>query len=211
MPKGSYTNIPSSFISDLKLGDNICFNLNAIGEQYAKQNFLAGTSRKPVIILNTSVIEALMIDFIRRVKRQHREFQYLDESKRKAIRNLKSDSAHWKFKESINKFAHHQLVGNVSNFYDAVHYLREVRNHIHIHVTVISRNECEIWTQEVLTASEKCLEFIAKFLSINYPRPLEKDFVGGLQLPWEPHFADSSGKLKWKKVKSGDMYRASFG
>jgi hypothetical protein len=64
--------INSSFIGNFKLGDNICFNLKVLKTLYDYR--AAGTAQqklhlqKPLIVLNTSIIEAVLCDFHDRVK-----------------------------------------------------------------------------------------------------------------------------------------------
>ena len=191
--------IDTSFIANFKLGDNIKFNLECISALYKKLDTKWAAERKPIILLNTCVIESLMIDFVRRVKIHTREFTYLDEPKRKAIRGFDSDKKHWNFDSSINKFRHYQLLGNSEDFYRSLKHLKELRNRIHIHNTVFDPDECNVWKPKALHASEACLEYTARYLSHHYPRRIVGDFVGGFTLPWAPHFADGED-LKWVKI-----------
>jgi hypothetical protein len=64
--------INSSFIGNFKLGDNICFNLDLLKTLYdyravgnAKQK---SHLRKPIILLNVGIIEAVLYDFHHRVR-----------------------------------------------------------------------------------------------------------------------------------------------
>lgn len=69
--------INSNFIGNFKLGDNICFNLKILKTLYNCR--LAGNAeqkthlRKPIILLNVSIIEAVLYDFHARVKTFTRE------------------------------------------------------------------------------------------------------------------------------------------
>lgn len=64
--------IDSGFIGDFKLGDNICFNLGILKTLYALRE--AGTRQeklhlqKPIILLNVSIIEAVLCDFHGRIQ-----------------------------------------------------------------------------------------------------------------------------------------------
>lgn len=134
-----------------------------------------------------------MIDFIRRVKVHIREFQYLNVKTRAKIRELKSDSAHWKFNESIKKFRQFRLIGKDDEIYTELDDLKELRNKIHIHNLSIDKNKSNLWNKENLTRSERMVEYLILYMSKNYPRPLD-DFVGGFNLPWNPHCKES---LSW--------------
>jgi hypothetical protein len=69
--------IKSNFIGNFKVGDNICFNLKILKTLYDCR--LAGNAeqrshlRKPIIVLNVSIIEAVLYDFHDRVKTFTRE------------------------------------------------------------------------------------------------------------------------------------------
>lgn len=188
--------VATLFIGNLKLGDNICYNMGVVTKLY-KTADARELLIKPKFVQNVSIIEALMIDFVRRVKMHTREFQYFDEKTRVALRNLKSDQQGWNFKESINKFRHYNLLGRNENLYQNLLELRELRNRIHIQNTHGGQNESDVWTRRELERSEVCTEFVLKYLSQNFPRPLTNDFVGGLTMPWKPHF-DPTKALKWR-------------
>ena len=192
--------ISTIFIGNLKLGDNICFNVESTQSLYKNLNVNQPINIKPIVIINASITEALMIDFVRRVKIHTKEFTYLDEKIRSQVRNLKSDKEKFDFKTSINKFRHYNLLGAPNNFYECLQFLREIRNKVHIQSTFYRTNENEAWTKDVLTISELCVEYTLRYLSLNYPRPLKEDFVGGLSIAWNPHFSENSN-IVWKNVK----------
>lgn len=189
--------INTLFVGNLKLGDNIRFNMESVESLYISLTLSEPKNIKPIAIANISVTEALMIDFVRRIKRHTSEFTYLSDKKRGAIRKLKSDSKCWNFKQSIRKFRHYRLLGNSDNFYDCVDFLRLIRNKVHIQNTFYKRDEHQAWTTDVLRLSELCTEYTLRYLSEDYPRPLQEDYVGGIRIPWHPNYK-SGTKPIWK-------------
>jgi hypothetical protein len=186
--------VSSIFIANLKLGDNIKYNIDCLNCLYSKGVIKQAKFIKFAIITEVSIIEAVMVDFIRRVKVHTREFQYLDEKTRKQLRNLKSDNPHWKFDESIKKFRHFRIIGNPEVIYKELDYFRTIRNKVHIHNLTINKNERILWDYEHLIRAERILEYTLKYMCNNYPRPLNEDFIGGFKLPWQPHYTNS---IKW--------------
>ena len=187
------------FIGNLKLGDNIRFNVLCVDSLYEQLDKAAPHTLKPIVLINTSITEALMIDFVRRVKNHTKEFTYLTDAIRVSVRKLPSDKRSFNFEKCIKEFRKNKLLGESDNFYDCVDFLRKIRNKIHIQNTFHRTNESEVWMPEILAISEAVTEYSLRFLAKNYPRPLESDFVGGIQLAWTPHY-DSKTKLCWKKM-----------
>lgn len=186
--------IDSSFVGTFKTGDNMSYTARVLKELYLSENrFLV----KPKVVFNTSLIDAALYDFFRRIRGHTKEFSYLDDDVRDKIRKINIEKVR-DFKSHIYKFRHHQLLGGSHDLYESLYSLNMLRNRVHIQNEKGSfeADERHAFTQERLILSEKCTEFVLCFLSKNYPR--KSDFVGGIELPWDPHF---DSELIW--IKSG--------
>ena len=124
--------IDMSFIGSFKLGDNIAFNIRILKSLYCNLDANLPINIKPIILITISVIEALMFDFVKLVKLHTREFKYLDEEKRSAIRRLDTDKNRWNFNTTIKKLTHFKILGNQSNYFAKIQFLRNLSNRIHI-------------------------------------------------------------------------------
>ena len=95
--------IDSSFIGTFKTGDNMAYTARVLGELYQSESrFLV----KPKIVFNTSLIDASLYDFFRRIRGHTKEFSYLDDEVRNRIRKIKIEKVNC-FKNHISKFRHY--------------------------------------------------------------------------------------------------------
>ena len=185
--------VESSFVGEFKTGDNMAYTASILKELYQSESrFLV----KPKVVFNTSLIDAALYDFFRRIRGHTIEFAYLDDKVRENIRKINVEKVR-SFKSHINKFRDYQLLGNSHDLYESLYSLNNLRNRVHIQNEkgLFEADERHAFTHEKLQLSEKCTEFVLCFLSQNYPR--NSDFIGGIELPWEPHF---NGDLIWKKT-----------
>jgi len=180
------------FIWNFKTGDNIVYNLSVLAvlyEQYAilstdmtKQRLLV----KPILVLNVSIAEALLHDFLRRVQGSRREgVANLSREVMSAIRGKQFDQ----FEHYIAQARKHDLFDlRSTNFYEAMDSLRKKRNRIHIQNTYgyEPANEYSAFTEKDKITSEKILEKIVSTLSEKYPRGFCS--VTEFNLPWDRHF-----------------------
>lgn len=186
--------IDTSFIGKFKTGDNITYNAGIICDLYDAAKRIGGACLyKPKIVFNVSLIDAAFYDFIYRIQKQAIEFTYLDADTREKIRQLDRSKLNT-FKSHINKFRHYNLLGKNQELYDEINELNTLRNRIHIQNEkgVFHKDDADAFTEEKLVQSERCTEFVLKFLSLNYPR-IPK-CVKDIELPWADHFDD---KMKW--------------
>jgi len=148
---------------------------------------------KPKVVFNTSLIDASLYDFFRRIRGHTREFSYLNEEVRNRIRKVKIDNVNC-FKNHISKFRHYELLGKSHDLYESLYTLNNLRNRIHIQNenNSFEADEQKVFTRDRLVLSEKCAEYVLTFLSQNYPRT--NDWVGDIELPWDSHFGD---QLVW--------------
>lgn len=183
--------INSSFIGNFKLGDNICFNLAILRTLY---NYRAAGNaqqrlhlQKLIIVLNTSIIEAVLCDFHDRVKTFTRE----------GVANLAADVIAYiqgKQIDELEKYIasarkHDFFDQNDTAFYDRLDELRKIRNRVHIQN---KKNHFEpddnvAFSAARLTLSEQALELVMRTMARKYPRP-QHNFVQDFELPWNAHF-----------------------
>lgn len=181
--------IKASFIAEFKIGDNINFNLRILKilyEQYVKnENSLL---IKPIIILNTSIIEAVLYDFIEnRIKRANRsEIIFPDIS---ALFKSKRFDKFEHYIEQARKYNFFDVKNE--NFYSAMHSLRKKRNRIHIQNNKRGEpcNEEEVFNEKSKILSEKILEKVFNIMVNKYSRREEyHGYVEDFKIPWDRHF-----------------------
>ena len=187
--KMSFT-CPANFIDSFKIGDNINYNLTVLSALYtAYGNADSKTPLiKPIVIINTSIAEVLLYDFIEfRVRKANRT--------EKLFENILSELN----SKKLDKFSHYITQAEKydffemkdTNFYGAMHNLRERRNRIHIQNQPFKApaNEDEVFTEKVKMLSEKIVEKIVNTLHTRYPRRAEyHGFVRDFEFPWDRHF-----------------------
>lgn len=186
--------IPANFICKFKIGDNIIYNLRVLGVLYEQYNALATDPIKqrllikPIIIINVSIAEALLYDFLLRVKVNIYEgVLNLRQDVIDAIRGKKFDQ----FQHYIAQARKHDLFdASNTNFYAAMDSLRIKRNRIHIQniYNYEPENEYKAFTEKDKITSEKVLEKILLTLSVKHLRPEHLHSVNDFILPWDCHF-----------------------
>ncbi len=176
--------IDSKFIANFKIGDNIQYNASVICELYKNSNdFLI----KPKVVFNTALIDAALYDVFRRIKKHTKEFNYLPPKTQNKIRACDIEKVQT-FKDHLNKFRHHKILGNYPTLYESLNELNTHRNRIHIQNKnrTLYADEEDVFGSYALQISEKCAEYVLTYISVTYPRP--EDYVGGIKLPWNRHF-----------------------
>lgn len=186
------TTVGSSFMSDFKLCDNIIFNLSimkslrALRENDTQKSVLF---RKPIILLNVAMIEAILYDFHRRIKWNTREgVSGLSTMVIDYIRGKHID----KLETLIASSKKHDLFDEAgSSFYDDLEELRRIRNRMHIQNEKRHfENDDRIAFSELrLRKSEKVLEYVMQSLEAKYPRTVNV-YTAPFELPWDTYFPD---------------------
>ena len=194
--------ISTSFIGYFNDGDNIVFNFKILDLLYknldkSQPPHIQAIVIKPIVLIGVALIEALMFDFVNRIQAFPREPMKLDWEKKYAISKLDTDRVKWKFHASIEKFSEQKVLGNQENYYANLHYLRNLRNRIHIQNRSGGADEYLAWTSQALRTLEACVEYTLLYLSENYRR--DKDFVKHVQTPWERHFPPGKS-LQWEHI-----------
>jgi hypothetical protein len=189
--------VPATFFNDFKIYQNVKYNLNVLEELYSVYNqedyhrklFL----RKPITVTEVSIIEALLYDFLARVRKNTSEgVQGLDEEILCKIRasnyNLHQLGALITLAEESDLFDESD-----SKFYFRLKELSHLRNRLHIQN--IWKNqplvEREAFTARRLLSAERCLEKVATTLSAKHPRPeyIRAYLITDLHFPWDRHLS----------------------
>ncbi|MDQ5954519.1 MAG: hypothetical protein QG583_447 [Patescibacteria group bacterium] len=183
---------PANFIDIFKIGDNINFNLSILKVLYDAYNNMPDGKLliKSIIIINTSITEAILYDFIENRIRKANKTEKLFEEILDVLRSKKLD-----------KFAHYIVQAEKydffdmknTEFYNAMNSLRKKRNRIHIQGHDWKKpkevDESNIFDEKSKILSEKVLEKTINTMISKYPRRKEyHEFVKDFQLPWEQHF-----------------------
>ncbi|HMJ24352.1 MAG TPA: hypothetical protein VK475_00910 [Pyrinomonadaceae bacterium] len=186
--------INSNFIGNFKLGDNICFNLAVLKTLYdfrAAGNALQRRHlQKPIIVMNVSIIEAVLYDFHLRVKTFTSEgVANLQATVIDYIRGKKIDELE-RYIASAKK--HDLFDEGDSGFYDALDELRKIRNRLHIQNTKkhFEPDDSTAFSDARLKLSEQAVEHVIRRMARKYPRP-QHNFVKDFVLPWETHFEEA--------------------
>jgi len=179
-----------NFLNTFKIGDNINFNLKILKILYECYEKLPEGRKliKPIVIINTSIAEAILYDFIvNRIKRPNRtEILFFE-----IYSALQNKNLH-KFEHYITQAEKYDFFElKDTNFYDAMRSLSNKRNRIHIQNEGWEEpyNESEVFNEKLKILSEKVLEKILDTMALKYPRREEyHGYVEDFELPWNKHF-----------------------
>lgn len=187
--------INSNFMGNFKLGDNICFNLAILKTLYdlrATGNPLQRRHlQKPIIVMNVSIIEAVLYDLHLRVKTFTSEgVANLQATVIQYIRGKKIDELE-RYIASAKK--HDLFDQSESGFYDGLDDLRKIRNRLHIQNTRkhFEPDDVTAFSEARLTLSEQALEHVMRTMARKYSRP-QHNFVKDFVLPWQAHFENAA-------------------
>lgn len=190
--------VKPTFVGHFKNGDNIAYNLKILGllyEQYNQEVSWQRKSllRKPIIIFNVSVTEALLDDLFFRVRYFFNEGSLgLSDN---AYKNIKEEMFKLKPKD-FNKFEKYIKLVRENNiftqddsFYENLDKLRKLRNRIHIqnHNKFAEPNDIAAFSGKRLVISEKVCEIIITKLEKEHGR--QHDYVEDFIIPWDRHFS----------------------
>ncbi len=183
--------IKANFIDVFKIGDNINYNLRILKSLYGvyttnglEKNLLI----KPIVIINTSIAEAILYDFIENRIRKANRTEPLFTEFLAILSQKKLD----KFEHYIAQARKYDFFDQKdTNFYEAMDSLRKKRNRIHVQNSKNDepRDEYELFDERSKILSEKVLEKILNTMASKYPRREEYyGYVGDFELPWNKHF-----------------------
>jgi len=182
--------IKANFIDIFKIGDNINYNLKILNELYKSYDKPLNSKNliKPIVIINTSIAEALLFDFIENRIRKANRTEKMFEDILDTLKLKKMD----RFEHYITQAEKYDFFDmKDTGFYNAMHALRKKRNRIHIQNYPFKEpaNEREIFNEKAKILSEKVVEKIMNTLATKYPRREEyHKYVEDFCLPWNQHF-----------------------
>src|SRR3989338_10018001 len=183
--------ITGTFIWTFKKGDNIIYNFDILWALYEAKKYYTGNKNlfnKPIINTLISVIECIMDDFVRRIRSRSsdslpnitgeviNDFKYKRKGQSIEIKKLE------KFSHYIDIAEKHKTFGDIPIFYKVLHFLRDVRNKVHIQES--DADEDGVFTDRNLHLSEKVLERIIIFMIEKYPRWKKTETVDNIPYPW---------------------------
>lgn len=180
----------SSFIGSFKLGDNINYNLKILGRLY---EYYESSSRdkkhllhKPIIVIISSIIEAILYDFYNRAKLHTREG--IANIGIEILTHIRSEKGLSKFGRYIATAEKHDLfAGMGANFYNDLKELSKIRNRVHIQN---DKKEFEADDQYAFNSTrkrlaERTLEGVMRIMAERHPRGKGiRGHVADFHLPW---------------------------
>ncbi|MGO8843398.1 MAG: hypothetical protein ACLQF1_20420 [Methyloceanibacter sp.] len=186
--------IDSGFIGNFKLGDNINHNL-AIMRLFYEQfdrvtNYEKRLLCKPIILLQVSIIEAVLYDLHTRI----RMFTW------EGVRNLTTEAINHVRASHIDKLdkyiasarRHDFFELADSDYYDRLEELRRLRNRIHIQNEKrhFEADEWHAFNEQRKVQAERALEKTMRTMASKFMRPPHTHYVGVFELPWVEHFPE---------------------
>jgi hypothetical protein len=186
---GMFT-VSSTFIGDFKLGDNIAYNLKILGTLY---DLRANASeeqkealRKPIVVLNVSVIDAVLHDFYQKVRLLTREgVKNIPFAVLVALRSAKRLD---KLDLYIDQARKHNLFAEPPAFYDQLDELRKLRNRVHIQNERrnFEPDDYIAFSEERLVLSEHAVEKVLVKMARDHAR--NHNHVVDFMVPWDKHY-----------------------
>jgi hypothetical protein len=186
--------VKGDFFGDFKTGDNINYTLQVLTllyEFYGVSDRRARTLLcKPIILLETSIVEAILHDFYMRIRRHTTEG--IASIKREELEVVRSGKRIDKFAKYIENAAEHNFFDTQDKlFYKKLTLLRKMRNRMHIQNEFrhLERDEEEVFTGRRRILTEQVLEKVVKVMSTKYPRVEHaRGHVSDMEFPWREHF-----------------------
>lgn len=178
----------SQFIWTFKKGDNIIYNLNILWSLYdaRKKAVYPIFFNKPIIIINTSVIECILDDFVNRIKRRATDpLPNIDQKIISALKTLKLET----FDHFITQIRKYNFFDRGQRFYDGLDFLKKIRNRIHIQNKKgdLEQDEHRVFTDIRVRMSERILEIIMEKMITKFPRSTTPDpsVLAQFPFPWK--------------------------
>lgn len=173
------------FIWSFKKGDNILYNYSILIQLYeAREEAEQDTKilfNKPIVLIIASMVECILDDFIKRI--QQFKSERVPGLSQQIVTDLRyvqrGDVIAYKRIDTFDRFIgaarKHLLFGRSKLFYTHLKFLARVRNRIHIQnekddKQLLPLDEYDVFTDEVVSISERLFMFIVKFMMKRYPR-----------------------------------------
>ncbi|QRM38745.1 hypothetical protein F3X89_13370 [Rhizobium rhizogenes] len=161
--------IPSNFIGDFKVGDNLVYNADVL-RSVCEHNG-DGSLNKLVVVQVGSILEAALGQIIYRAQNFNREgVPNIAEADRQEIEGKKVD----KLNNIIDVMRKYELLNALGgSIYDELHMLRKFRNKVHIQDdnADVPRDEEMAFTASRCAWSLDLCTTVLAFLSQQFPRP----------------------------------------
>jgi hypothetical protein len=174
--------IPSNFIGDFKVGDNLVYNAGLLCALHKNND--DGDLNKMIVVQVGSILEAALGQIIYRAQNFNREgVPNIAEADRKQIEGKKID----KLNSIIDVMRKYGMLDELGGgIYDDLHNLRKHRNKIHIQDDYenVPRDEGVAFTADMCSWSLDLCARVLLHLSQKFPRPLDvAAYVEPLQIP----------------------------
>lgn len=174
--------IPSNFIGDFKVGDNLVYNAGVLRSLCDHNG--DGSLNKPVVVQVGAILEAALGQIIYRAQNFNREgVPNISEADRQAIEGKKID----KLNNIIEVMRKYNLLDELgAAIYDDLHLLRKYRNKVHIQDdnTDVPRDEEAAFTSEKYAWSLGLCVTVLSLLSQKFSRPADvSKYVQALSIP----------------------------
>lgn len=177
----------SIFIWTFKKGDNILYNFDILNVLCKNKNNAPLTEKKfynkPITLIIISIIECIIEDFTQRAKyRTHDPLPNLTSVQEQEFKTKKFD----KFDHFITVSRRLNLFDMGDVLYDALDYLRKIRNRFHIQNSKgeLEADEYKVFTDGRLKLSQKVLEVVIKKMATRFPRQESEVNLDNLKFPW---------------------------
>ena len=176
--------IPSNFVGDFKVGDNLVLNAALLCELAAVND--AGRFNKLIVVQLGSLVEAALAQIIYRAQNFSREgVPKILEADRLEIEGKKIE----KFKSIIEVLRKYKVLDSLgNNIYDELDKLRKYRNKVHIQDDVegLARDENVLFSDQIRTWAFRLTVKVLRYLSERLARPKElHQYVSPLLIPTE--------------------------
>ncbi|RWG78561.1 hypothetical protein [Mesorhizobium sp.] len=174
--------IPSNFIGDFKVGDNLVYNADLLCALHDANT--KGVFNKVIVVQVGSILEAALGQIIYRAQHFNREgVPNIDEADRKEIEGKQVD----KLNNIIDVMRKYGLLKDLgAGIYDELHRLRKYRNKVHIQDDNkdVPRDEPVAFSDEHCVWSVELNIRVLKHLSEKFPRPAANaKYVNALNVP----------------------------
>ncbi|UWU19344.1 hypothetical protein [Rhizobium sullae] len=174
--------IPSNFIGDFKVGDNLVYNADVLRSLCAHND--DGRLNKFVVVQVGAILEAALGQIIYRAQNFNREgVPNIAAADRREIEGKKID----KLNNIIDVMRKYDLLNELGGgIYDELHTLRKFRNKVHIQDDNqdVPRDEAAAFTPARCAWSLGLCATVLGFLGQKFPRPADvAKYVEPLHLP----------------------------
>lgn len=194
--------ITNTFMWNFKKGDNIVYNFGVIWALYDAKSGANSTREKkmyikPIILLQMSIVECILDDFVNRVKDHvYDKVPNISDSQIENFKTKKSD----RLENYIAAAKKHNLFNRRQDFYTTMDRLRQARNRFHIQNTKNTPplNEHDLFTEALLVQCEEILETVVHTMMSKFYRGIKPELqFSKVPLPWPrrthlPDFEDAS-------------------